>query len=101
VVVRKSAFSAFPNAQNEVKLKGWVESERLKCQVLQMKESLDSEEFSSVTFYCCKFSPFCEKYFEKEHSVTNSLLLKFFLLKETGSFSLYRRGDIVQSLTHM
>ncbi len=46
MVVRKSAFSAFPNAQNEVKLKGWVESERLKCQVLQMKESLDLEEIS-------------------------------------------------------
>jgi hypothetical protein len=41
VVVRKSAFSTFPNAQNEVELKDGVESERLKCQVLQMKGSLD------------------------------------------------------------
>jgi hypothetical protein len=48
VVVRKSAFLAFPNAQNEVELKGGVENERLKCQVLQMKRSLDSQEISKL-----------------------------------------------------
>ncbi len=52
-------------------------------------------------FIVANFRHFCEKYFEKEHSITNSVFLKFFLLNKTSSFILYRRGDIVQSLTHM
>jgi hypothetical protein len=47
-LLEKSAFLAFPNAQNEVELKGGVENERLKCQVLQMKGSLDLQEISKL-----------------------------------------------------
>jgi hypothetical protein len=55
-----------------------------------------TEEFSSVTFFCCKFSPFCEKYFEKEQiSVTNSLVLKFFLLKKKRVLLFYIGEEIL------
>jgi hypothetical protein len=44
VVVRNSAFSAFPSAQSRGESKGGVESGRLKCQFSHMEEELDLQE---------------------------------------------------------
>ncbi len=46
VVARRSAFSAFPRAQNGGELEGGLESERLKCQFSQMEGDLDLQDIS-------------------------------------------------------
>jgi hypothetical protein len=44
VVVRKSAFSAFPRAQNGDELEDGLESGRLKCQFSQVEGDLDLQK---------------------------------------------------------
>jgi len=48
VVVRKSAFSTFPCAQNEDELKGEVKNERLKRKFSQVKGNLDLQKISKL-----------------------------------------------------
>jgi hypothetical protein len=44
LVVRRSAFPALPNAQNEGETEGEVESRGLKCQFSHMKGDLDLQK---------------------------------------------------------
>jgi hypothetical protein len=48
VVVRRSAFSAFPKAWNEGELKEGIESERLKHQFSQVKRDLNLQQISKL-----------------------------------------------------
>jgi hypothetical protein len=48
VVVRRSAFLAFPNAWNEGELKGGVESEGLECQFSQVEGDFNLQKIPKL-----------------------------------------------------
>jgi hypothetical protein len=48
VIFRRSAFSAFPNAQNGGELEGGAESGRLKRQFSQMKRDMNLQEIPKL-----------------------------------------------------
>jgi hypothetical protein len=51
VVVRRSAFLAFPSAQNRGESKGGLKNERLKCQFTQMEGDLDLQEIPKLVSF--------------------------------------------------
>ncbi len=51
MVVRRSAFLAFPSAQNRGESKGGLKNERLKCQFTQMEGDLDLQEIPKLVSF--------------------------------------------------